>query len=81
MQKRVLEENDATDKLVRLNQILEIIPVSRATWWNGVRCGKYPPAIKLGPKLTCWRLSEIMRLAEKGTGEGRYKSFDRPQAD
>lgn len=56
-----------TDRLIRLSEVLEIIPVSASTWWEGVRTGRYPPAIKIGPRLTCWRLREVLQLAETGT--------------
>ena len=62
------------DQLVRLKHVLQIIPVSPATWWNGVKVGKFPKGIKLGAKTTCWRLSEIIALARTGTGESRLKS-------
>ena len=74
MRENFPEEKVIPDRLVRLNDILEIIPVSPATWWAGVRCGKFPKGIKLGSKTTCWRLSEIMDLAQRGTGEGRFKN-------
>ena len=69
------------EKLVRLNHILKILPLSRAAWWSGVRRGVFPQGVKLGPKMTCWRLSDIVALAERGTGEGRFKSLDEPLAD
>jgi prophage regulatory protein len=50
--------------------VLEIIPVSKATWWNGVYSGRYPQPIMLGPKTACWKESEILRLAEKGVQHG-----------
>jgi prophage regulatory protein len=54
------------DRLIRLSEVLEIIPVSASTWWEGVRTGRYPPAIKLGPRLTCWRWRDILELVETG---------------
>jgi len=72
--KRHLTEIDNADRLVRLNEVLTLLPISPASWWNGVRAGKYPRGIKLGPKTTCWRLSEITALAETGTDEGRHES-------
>ena len=74
MQKRHLTEIDNADRLVRLNEVLTLLPISPASWWNGVRAGKYPRGIKLGPKTTCWRLSEITALAETGTDEDRHES-------
>lgn len=38
------------------------IPVSRASWWAGVKSGKYPQPIKLGSRTTCWRESDIIAL-------------------
>ena len=50
------------DRLLRINEVLQILPVSRSAWWNGVREGRFPQPIKLGPRTTCWRYSEIMKL-------------------
>ena len=41
-----------------------IIPVSRSTWWAGVKSGRYPPQTKLGPKISCWKVSDIRALIE-----------------
>jgi len=67
--KRPLTKIDNADRLVRLNEVLTLLPISSASWWNGVRAGKYPKGVKLGPKTTCWRLSEITALAERGVGD------------
>lgn len=50
------------DKLLRVNDVLQRLPMSRSSWWNGVREGRYPRGIKLGPKTTCWRASDINAL-------------------
>ncbi len=42
-----------------------IIPVCRASWWNGIRDGKYPKPVKLGPKTTAWRWEDIRALVER----------------
>ena len=39
-----------------------IIPVSRSTWWAGVKSGRYPRPIKLGPRITAWRVEDIREL-------------------
>ncbi|MGZ5054834.1 MAG: helix-turn-helix transcriptional regulator [Methylobacter sp.] len=39
-----------------------IIPVSKTSWWNGVRSGKYPKSYKLGDKTTVWRVEDIRAL-------------------
>lgn len=42
------------------------IPVSRSTWWAGVRSGRYPAPVKLGPRITAWREADIQRLIDCG---------------
>lgn len=41
-----------------------LIPVSRSTWWAGVRTGRFPQPVKLGPKTTAWRVEDIRALIE-----------------
>lgn len=43
-----------------------LIPVSRSTWWAGVRSGRYPKPTKLGPAITAWRWEDIRKLIEGG---------------
>ena len=50
------------DGFVRLPKILEVIPVSRSTWYAGVKSGRFPAAIKLGPKTTVWRVEDIREV-------------------
>ena len=50
---------------VRLPQILSLIPISRSTWWAGIREGKFPQGIKLGSKTTVWRAEDIRNLIER----------------
>ena len=55
--------------LVRLKSILAPdgpIPVSKTTWWNGVREGRFPQPIKLGSNVTAWRAEDILKLIEEG---------------
>lgn len=41
-----------------------IIPVSRSSWWNGVKSGKYTKPVKLGSRTTAWRVENIRALVE-----------------
>ena len=43
-------------------EIPAIIPVSKSTWWNGVKSGRFPKPLKLGPATTVWRIEDIRRL-------------------
>ena len=52
-----------TDRLLRISQIIpEILPISKTSWWNGVKTGKYPQPVKLGERTTAWRESDIQKL-------------------
>ena len=42
------------------------IPVSRSTWWAGVKDGRFPKPVKLGPRITAWRVEDIRELIAKG---------------
>lgn len=41
-----------------------IIPVSKSTWWAGVRSGRYPASVKLSARVTAWRVADILKLTE-----------------
>lgn len=68
---------------VRLHQIVgnpkadppipPLIPVSKSTWWNGIREGRYPQPVRtLGPRITAWRVEDILALIERAdTNRGR----------
>jgi predicted DNA-binding transcriptional regulator AlpA len=56
---------------LRLPAVLAAIPVSRSTWWAGIREGRYPPPVKLSPRVTAWRVADIRALIEElGTARG-----------
>ena len=42
-----------------------IYPVSRSSWWAGVKSGRYPQPVKLGPRITAWRIEDIRALIER----------------
>ena len=44
-----------------------IVPVGKSSWWVGVRSGKYPKPVKLGPRTTAWRVEDIRALIESAT--------------
>ena len=49
---------------VRLAAILKIIPISKSAWWAGIKSGKFPAGIKLGPRTTVWEVGSIRSLLE-----------------
>ncbi len=43
-----------------------IIPVSKSTWWQGVKDGRYPQPVRtLGLRITVWRAEDIRKLIEQ----------------
>ena len=62
--------------LLRLKQILgdpksdppipPIIPVSKSTWWLGVKNFRFPQPIKLSKRCTAWRVEDIRALIAGG---------------
>ena len=51
--------SNVSKKLLRINQVLALVPVGRSSWWEGCRTGRYPKPIKLGPRTTVWRAEDI----------------------
>jgi predicted DNA-binding transcriptional regulator AlpA len=40
-----------------------VIPVSKSTWWEGVKTGRYPQPVRtLGARITAWRVEDIRAL-------------------
>jgi prophage regulatory protein len=50
-----------------------IIPVSRASWYEGVKDGRYPSPISLGPRTSVYKVESIRALIEQaGMEEGTH---------
>ncbi len=43
------------------------IPVGRSTWWAGVKSGRFPKPVKLGPHTTAWKVEDIRNLIEQAS--------------
>ena len=52
------------DRLLRLKDVLQLIPVGRSSFYKGIKDGKYPAPAKLGPRTSAWRLSDILELMD-----------------
>ena len=50
------------DKLLRIKEVLNLIPVSRATWHIGVKSGRFPKPIKLGVRIAVWPEKDIFEF-------------------
>lgn len=66
---------------VRLSGILGPhgpVPVSKSTWWAGVKSGRFPPSEKLSPRITVWRVDDIRALIAAPQGPALSKHIVKP---
>ena len=64
-------------RFLRLPQVLERIPVSKSSWWKGIREGQFPAPTKLGVRTSAWPESEIDALCEQLVAESKHQTRDR----
>ena len=63
----------AKERFVRITEICgdrrkgiePFVSVSKSYWWRGVRTGQFPAPIKLSPRVSVWRYSEIQDFIRK----------------
>lgn len=59
------------EKFLRMKQILGTkdnpgpIPISKSSWWEGIKTGRFPKPVKLGPRTTVWYASDIDAIVKK----------------
>ena len=47
---------------VRLPQILHALGIGKTTFWEGIKTGRFPAPVKLGPHTSAWRVEDIRGL-------------------
>jgi prophage regulatory protein len=67
MQNNLLPDKAA---FVRLPTILKILPISPSTWWAGIKSGHFPKGVRLGRRITAWRVEDIRKLINSKEEEG-----------
>ena len=50
------------DRLINVAQVAAMLSIGVSTIWLRVKRGEFPKPIKLGPKTTRWRMSDISAL-------------------
>lgn len=50
--------------ICRIKDNSSLLPIGKTHWWEGVRQGRFPQPLKLGPRTTVWRLEDIEHIAE-----------------
>jgi prophage regulatory protein len=56
------------ERLLRLSDVLRVYPVSKSTWFAGIKSGKFPASQKLSSRCVAWRESDILALIERMRG-------------
>lgn len=57
---------------VRLPTILKLLPISKSTWLTGVKSGHFPKGVRLGRRITAWRVEDICKLITSNKEGGNY---------
>ncbi|OOZ75428.1 AlpA family transcriptional regulator [Solemya velum gill symbiont] len=53
-----------------------LIPISRTSWLEGVKSGRFPKPVKLTERTTAWRAEDIHKLIKMiSEGEERWNDF------
>ena len=42
--------------------IRPLLPISKSTWWRGIKAGKYPRPLKIGFRVSVWRMEDLIDL-------------------
>ena len=48
-----------TIRLLRIAQVLELIPIRRSTLYRWVEAGRFPAPVRLGENSVAWRESDV----------------------
>lgn len=49
---------------VRLPTVLAVVPVSRSTYYAGMKSGRFPKPTKISERCSAWRVEDIRKLIE-----------------
>jgi prophage regulatory protein len=63
------DKDEAVDRLLRLPAIVGprgLLPISRSSFYAGIKVGVFPKPIRLGKRISVWRLSDLQRAIDAG---------------
>lgn len=59
------------ERLLRIHDVLQRIPISRTSLYDGIKISLYPAPVRVGKRTIAWRESEINELINNfRRGEG-----------
>lgn len=74
MQKQEVSPVLPPEGFVRLPVVVKVMGIGKTTWWVGVKRGRFPRPVKLGPRTSVWRVEDIRALIAdptKGATDGQ----------
>jgi prophage regulatory protein len=54
------------DELLRLEQVLRALKCSKSAFYAGIKVGRFPTGVALGPRARRWRGKDIKSIIEEG---------------
>jgi prophage regulatory protein len=51
--------------LVRLWEVLTVLPICKSDWWAGVKLGRYPRPVKQSEPYAAWKADDIRALIKQ----------------
>lgn len=48
--------------LLRLEQVLTLVPMPPTSWYAGMAEGIYPKPVRISARSVCWKVSDILKL-------------------
>jgi len=73
-----MQENNTSLSLVRLPQILKVLPVSKSTFWNLIARGDFPKPLKIG-RSSFWTDEQLHSYIKSKVNRQKCQSL--PSAD
>ncbi|WP_158288370.1 helix-turn-helix transcriptional regulator [Mucilaginibacter psychrotolerans] len=53
-------------KIMNTEEVLQLLNISRSTFYRGIKAGRYPKPFKRSTKLNGWDAYEIARMVKEG---------------
>jgi len=53
------------DQLIPLNDVLQLLKISKSNWWAGVKSARYPAPIRLSAKTVRWSKRKILQIVNQ----------------
>lgn len=75
-----MQQGTNRSQLLRLPEVLKILPIGRTMFYEGIELGTFPKPVKLGKRTVAWRESEV-RAAIKRLNAPRSPAQQQPPVD